>query len=148
MERLFRQVNNLGLIAENGCFVREPNADTWTHLADKLHVKTLAFLKTKAAQLTTCEQPIFTFTSLAQSTVTCYAELGNAYPKLRARLHPVTVSTASCAVHGYRHTSNGVSIVTITSDSDVEADAKPSRMRPNNRYIAMIPRQLSLKTKL
>ncbi|KAJ5120580.1 Trehalose-phosphatase [Penicillium bovifimosum] len=39
MERLFRQVNNLGLIAENGCFVREPNCDSWTHLADKVHVK-------------------------------------------------------------------------------------------------------------
>ena len=39
MERLFRQVNNLGLIAENGCFVREPQSDVWTHLADKLHVK-------------------------------------------------------------------------------------------------------------
>ncbi|OQD78235.1 hypothetical protein PENDEC_c001G00127 [Penicillium decumbens] len=39
MERLFRQVNNLGLIAENGCFVREPQSDTWTHLADKAHVK-------------------------------------------------------------------------------------------------------------
>ncbi|KAJ5178077.1 Trehalose-phosphatase [Penicillium coprophilum] len=40
MERLFRQVNNLGLIAENGSFVRQPNAESWTHLADKLHVKT------------------------------------------------------------------------------------------------------------
>jgi trehalose 6-phosphate synthase/phosphatase len=39
MERLFRQVNNLGLIAENGCFVREPNADEWTHLADKDHIQ-------------------------------------------------------------------------------------------------------------
>ncbi|KAJ5338026.1 Trehalose-phosphatase [Penicillium brevicompactum] len=39
MERLFRQVPNLGLIAENGCFVREPRGDTWTHLADKVHVK-------------------------------------------------------------------------------------------------------------
>ncbi|KAI2730943.1 CAZyme family GT20 [Penicillium roqueforti] len=39
MERLFRQVNNLGLIAENGSFVREPNADSWTQLADKKHVK-------------------------------------------------------------------------------------------------------------
>ncbi|KAJ5747231.1 uncharacterized protein N7511_008927 [Penicillium nucicola] len=39
MERLFRQVNNLGLIAENGCFLREPQADVWTHLADKVHVK-------------------------------------------------------------------------------------------------------------
>lgn len=39
MERLFRQVNNLGLIAENGCFVREPNADEWTSLANKSHIK-------------------------------------------------------------------------------------------------------------
>ncbi|CAG8093438.1 unnamed protein product [Penicillium salamii] len=39
MERLFRQVPNLGLIAENGCFVREPQSDTWSHLADKVHVK-------------------------------------------------------------------------------------------------------------
>jgi trehalose 6-phosphate synthase/phosphatase len=39
LERLFRQVPNLGLIAENGCFVREPRTDTWTHLADKVHVK-------------------------------------------------------------------------------------------------------------
>ncbi|CAG8192766.1 unnamed protein product [Penicillium olsonii] len=39
MERLFRQVPNLGLIAENGCFAREPQCDSWTHLADKVHVK-------------------------------------------------------------------------------------------------------------
>lgn len=39
MERLFRQVPNLGLIAENGCFVREPQSDSWAHLADKVHVK-------------------------------------------------------------------------------------------------------------
>lgn len=35
MERLFRQVNNLGLIAENGCFVREPHTDEWVSLIDK-----------------------------------------------------------------------------------------------------------------
>ncbi|KAJ5082069.1 hypothetical protein N7532_011112 [Penicillium argentinense] len=35
MERLFRQVNHLGLIAENGCFVREPDSDEWVNLADK-----------------------------------------------------------------------------------------------------------------
>ncbi|KAF7718376.1 Alpha,alpha-trehalose-phosphate synthase (UDP-forming) [Penicillium ucsense] len=40
MERLFRQVNNLGLIAENGCFTRAPNGEQWTHLADKDHVQT------------------------------------------------------------------------------------------------------------
>ncbi|KAJ5092152.1 hypothetical protein NUU61_007022 [Penicillium alfredii] len=39
MERLFRQVNHLGLIAENGCFVREPHSDKWTTLADKVHME-------------------------------------------------------------------------------------------------------------
>ncbi|KAJ5675782.1 hypothetical protein N7462_008679 [Penicillium macrosclerotiorum] len=39
MEQLFRQVNNLGLIAENGCFVREPHSDEWTHLADRAHIQ-------------------------------------------------------------------------------------------------------------
>ena len=40
MERLFRQVNNLGLISENGCFVRDPQSDEWTSLADKEHIQT------------------------------------------------------------------------------------------------------------
>ncbi|KAJ5728662.1 uncharacterized protein N7483_003170 [Penicillium malachiteum] len=40
MERLFRQVNNLGLISENGCFVREPQSDEWTWLANKAHIQT------------------------------------------------------------------------------------------------------------
>lgn len=39
MERLFRQVNNLGLIAENGCFVREPQGDEWTSLEDKVYTQ-------------------------------------------------------------------------------------------------------------
>ena len=39
MERLFRQVNNLGLIAENGCFVREPHSDEWTSLANMAHIE-------------------------------------------------------------------------------------------------------------
>lgn len=39
MERLFRRVNNLGLIAENGCFVREHHSDEWTSLADKDHIQ-------------------------------------------------------------------------------------------------------------
>lgn len=39
MERLFRQVNNLGLIAENGCFVRDPRSDEWTRLEDKNHIQ-------------------------------------------------------------------------------------------------------------
>ncbi|KAH8698279.1 putative alpha,alpha-trehalose phosphate synthase subunit TPS3 [Talaromyces proteolyticus] len=32
LERLFRQVSGLGLIAENGCFVREPSKDSWITL--------------------------------------------------------------------------------------------------------------------
>ncbi|KAJ5553012.1 hypothetical protein N7494_002390 [Penicillium frequentans] len=39
MERLFRQVNNLGLIAENGCFVRDPQSDEWTRLAKQTHIQ-------------------------------------------------------------------------------------------------------------
>ncbi|KAJ5577862.1 uncharacterized protein N7459_006826 [Penicillium hispanicum] len=39
MERLFRQVNHLGLIAENGCFVRDTHSDEWTSLADKPHIQ-------------------------------------------------------------------------------------------------------------
>lgn len=35
MERLFRLVTGLGLIAENGCFVREPNSETWLKLTNK-----------------------------------------------------------------------------------------------------------------
>ncbi|PYH96981.1 alpha,alpha-trehalose phosphate synthase subunit [Aspergillus ellipticus CBS 707.79] len=35
MERLFRLVTGLGLIAENGCFVREPHSETWLKLTDK-----------------------------------------------------------------------------------------------------------------
>lgn len=35
MERLFRMVANLGLIAENGCFVREPGTDEWLKLTNK-----------------------------------------------------------------------------------------------------------------
>ncbi|KAJ5600041.1 hypothetical protein N7450_001108 [Penicillium hetheringtonii] len=39
MERLFRQVNHLGLIAENGCFVRKPDSDEWSNLADKNRIQ-------------------------------------------------------------------------------------------------------------
>ncbi|KAK2750147.1 hypothetical protein FQN57_004643 [Myotisia sp. PD_48] len=40
MERLFRRVSGLGLIAENGCFVREPhNPDEWIPLIDDEKVK-------------------------------------------------------------------------------------------------------------
>ncbi|KAL1998164.1 hypothetical protein VTN02DRAFT_6739 [Thermoascus thermophilus] len=35
MERLFRRVAGLGLIAENGCFVREPYAEEWIKLVDE-----------------------------------------------------------------------------------------------------------------
>ncbi|PKY01296.1 hypothetical protein P168DRAFT_313050 [Aspergillus campestris IBT 28561] len=35
MERLFRLVSRLGLIAENGCFVREPGAEEWCSLTDR-----------------------------------------------------------------------------------------------------------------
>ncbi|KOC16216.1 alpha,alpha-trehalose phosphate synthase subunit [Aspergillus flavus AF70] len=35
MERLFRMVAGLGLIAENGCFVREPKTDEWFKLTNK-----------------------------------------------------------------------------------------------------------------
>lgn len=34
MDRLFRRVPNLGLIAENGCFVRNRNAEEWLELCD------------------------------------------------------------------------------------------------------------------
>ena len=35
MERLFRRAGGLGLIAENGCFVREPHSEKWRELTDK-----------------------------------------------------------------------------------------------------------------
>lgn len=35
MERLFRRVAGLGLIAENGCFVREPYTEEWIKLVDE-----------------------------------------------------------------------------------------------------------------
>ncbi|PLB54290.1 alpha,alpha-trehalose phosphate synthase subunit [Aspergillus steynii IBT 23096] len=35
MERLFRMVAGLGLIAENGCFVREPGTEEWFKLTNK-----------------------------------------------------------------------------------------------------------------
>lgn len=34
MERLFRQVARVGLIAENGCYIREHNSEAWTKLVD------------------------------------------------------------------------------------------------------------------
>lgn len=35
MEQLFRRVGSLGLIAENGCFMREPHAEEWFGLTDR-----------------------------------------------------------------------------------------------------------------
>jgi trehalose-phosphatase len=34
LERLFRRVNGVGLIAENGCFLREAGAEEWDEIAD------------------------------------------------------------------------------------------------------------------
>ena len=39
LERLFRLVPNLGLIAENGCFVRKAGQSSWTDLADREKVR-------------------------------------------------------------------------------------------------------------
>lgn len=39
MERLFRRVTNLGLIAENGCYVRERQAEGWIALADEAKIQ-------------------------------------------------------------------------------------------------------------
>lgn len=41
MERLFRPVPRLGLIAENGCFVRDPQGDEWTKLFDDMQIELL-----------------------------------------------------------------------------------------------------------
>ena len=38
LERLFDQVPKVGLIAENGCFVREPEHDRWTDIVDRKKV--------------------------------------------------------------------------------------------------------------
>ncbi|KAI9840981.1 MAG: hypothetical protein M1838_003815 [Thelocarpon superellum] len=40
LERLFRRVPGLGLIAENGCFLRPAGAEAWTALADPAQVTT------------------------------------------------------------------------------------------------------------
>jgi len=34
LDRLFRRVPNLGLIAENGCFLKDCGSDKWTEMAD------------------------------------------------------------------------------------------------------------------
>ncbi|KAI0863357.1 family 20 glycosyltransferase [Xylaria cubensis] len=38
LDRLFRLVPNLGLIAENGCFIKYPGQNTWTEFADRKKV--------------------------------------------------------------------------------------------------------------
>ena len=43
MEQLFHRVAGLGLIAENGCFVRDPHAEEWLQLTDK--VQTNSWMK-------------------------------------------------------------------------------------------------------
>lgn len=40
LDRLFRLVPNLGLIAENGCFIKDTGATMWTELADRAAVGT------------------------------------------------------------------------------------------------------------
>jgi trehalose 6-phosphate synthase/phosphatase len=39
LDRVFRRVPNLGLIAENGCFLKVHGSDSWTEMADLEHVK-------------------------------------------------------------------------------------------------------------
>ncbi|KAI5463609.1 family 20 glycosyltransferase [Mariannaea sp. PMI_226] len=39
LDRVFRRVPNLGLIAENGCFVKEAGEENWVERADLDHVK-------------------------------------------------------------------------------------------------------------
>lgn len=40
LDRLFRRVPNLGLIAENGCFLKDCGSDTWTTMADPEQIRT------------------------------------------------------------------------------------------------------------
>ncbi|KAI9158087.1 putative alpha,alpha-trehalose-phosphate synthase [Paramyrothecium foliicola] len=39
LDRLFRRVSNLGLIAENGCFVKDCGKDEWTEMADTKQIR-------------------------------------------------------------------------------------------------------------
>jgi trehalose 6-phosphate synthase/phosphatase len=39
LDRLFRRVSNLGLIAENGCFVKDCGKDKWTEMADTKQIR-------------------------------------------------------------------------------------------------------------
>jgi trehalose-phosphatase len=38
LDRLFRLVPNLGLVAENGCFIKYPSTNSWTELVDRVKV--------------------------------------------------------------------------------------------------------------
>ena len=40
LDRLFRTVPNLGLIAENGCFLKDAGSDAWTEIADPSQIRT------------------------------------------------------------------------------------------------------------
>jgi trehalose 6-phosphate synthase complex regulatory subunit len=40
LDRLFRRVPNLGLIAENGCFLKDCGSDSWTEMADNDQIRT------------------------------------------------------------------------------------------------------------
>ncbi|KAK4214772.1 glycosyltransferase [Rhypophila decipiens] len=40
LDRLFRRVPNLGLIAENGCFLKDCGSSTWTEMADSEQIRT------------------------------------------------------------------------------------------------------------
>ena len=39
LDRLFRRVPNLGLIAENGCFLKDCGSDSWTEMADGAQIR-------------------------------------------------------------------------------------------------------------
>ena len=39
LDRLFRRVPNLGLIAENGCFLKDCGSDAWTEMSDPEHTR-------------------------------------------------------------------------------------------------------------
>ncbi|KAK4167148.1 glycosyltransferase family 20-domain-containing protein [Cladorrhinum sp. PSN259] len=40
LDRMFRRVPNLGLIAENGCFLKDCGSTTWTEMADPEQIRT------------------------------------------------------------------------------------------------------------
>lgn len=39
LDRVFQRIPNLGMIAENGCFVKETSSDRWTEMADTAQIK-------------------------------------------------------------------------------------------------------------